>query len=153
MTDVAAPAPVATDQRLLGIRVRAITMRRWRTFRANRRGYVSAIIFGILFFVTLAAEFVANDRPILVFHDGSFYFPVLKDYPETTFGGTFATNANYKDPFVQHLIEEKGMTEEDFQAFTFGNAVKLWARLNPDFFTGTVVESQVCKLQTQMGIA
>jgi microcin C transport system permease protein len=108
MTDVAASARLVTDHRLLGIRVRAITMRRWRTFRANRRGYVSAIIFGILFLVTLGAELVANDRPILVFHDGSIYFPVLKDYPETTFGGTFATNANYKDPFVQQLIDEKG---------------------------------------------
>jgi hypothetical protein len=51
------------------------------------------------------------------------------------------------------LVEEKGMSEEDCQAFTFGNAVKLWASLNPDFFKGTVVESQVRKLQAQMGIA
>jgi hypothetical protein len=49
------------------------------------------------------------------------------------------------------LVEEKGMSEEDFQAFTFGNAVKLWASVNPDFFKGTVVESQVRKLQAQMG--
>jgi len=51
------------------------------------------------------------------------------------------------------LVEEKGMSEEDFQAFTFGNAVKLWASLNPDFFKGTVVESQVCKLQARTGQA
>ena len=108
MTDAVARVPIAIDHRLLGIRVRAVTMRRWQTFRANRRGYVSAIIFGVLFFVTACAELVANDRPILIFHDGSIYFPVFKDYPETTFGGTFATNANYKDPFVQQLIDEKG---------------------------------------------
>ena len=108
MTDAAAPARFATDRQLLGIRVRPITMRRWRAFRANRRGYISAIIFGILFVVTLCAEFIANDRPILVFYDGGIYMPVLNDYPETAFGGTFATNANYTDPFVQQLIDEKG---------------------------------------------
>ena len=108
MTDAAAPARFATDQQLLGIRVRPITIRRWRAFRANRRGYISAIIFGILFAVTLCAEFIANDRPILVFYDGGIYMPVLNDYPETAFGGTFATNANYTDPFVQQLIDEKG---------------------------------------------
>jgi microcin C transport system permease protein len=108
MTDAAATAPILTDHRVMGIRVRPITLRRWRAFRANRRGFVSAIIFGILFFVTLGAELIANDRPIFVFHDGGLYFPVLKDHPETTFGGTFATTANYKDPFVQKLIDEKG---------------------------------------------
>ena len=108
MTDTAAPARFATDRQLLGIRVRPITIRRWRAFRANRRGYISAIIFGILFAVTLCAEFIANDRPILVFYDGGIYMPVLNDYPETAFGGTFATNANYTDPFVQQLIDEKG---------------------------------------------
>lgn len=108
MTDVAAAAPFATDQRLLGIRVRPITMRRWRAFKANRRGYISAIIFAVLFFLTLFAEFIANDRPIFVFYDGGIYVPVLKDYPETAFGGTFMTSANYKDPYVQQLITEKG---------------------------------------------
>ena len=123
MTDVAAPAPFATDQRLLGIRVRAITLRRWRAFKANRRGYLSAIIFGILFFVTLGAEFVANDRPILVFYDGGVYAPVLKDYPETTFGGTFMTKTNYKDPFVQQKIAEKGWAIWPLIPFDYKTAV------------------------------
>ncbi|WP_407643981.1 ABC transporter permease [Dongia deserti] len=83
-------------------------MRRWRAFKANRRGFVSAIIFGILFVVTLFAEFIANDRPIVVFYDGGIYMPVVKDYPETTFGGTFTTGTDYKDPFVQQKIAEKG---------------------------------------------
>jgi microcin C transport system permease protein len=108
MTDVAATAPMPVDQRLLGIRVRAITLRRWRAFKANRRGYLSSIIFGVLFIVSLFAEFIANDRPIVIVYDGAIYMPVLKDYPETAFGGTFTTGADYKDPFVQQKIGEKG---------------------------------------------
>jgi microcin C transport system permease protein len=123
MTDVAAPAPFATDQRLLGIRVRPITMRRWQAFKANRRGYISAIIFGILLILALLAEFIANDRPILVFYDGGIYLPVLKDYPETTFGGTFMTGTNYKDPYVQQLIAEKGWAVWPIIPFSYDVAV------------------------------
>ena len=108
MTELAAPAFVSAGSRLLGIRLRSITLRRWAVFRANRRGYVSAIIFLALFVLSLFAELIANDRPILVVHDGSIYLPVLKDYPETAFGGTFATDADYTDPYVQQLIGEKG---------------------------------------------
>ena len=110
MTDIAVPGakPIAADQRFLGVRVRPITLRRWQAFRANRRGFVSAIVFLILFVVSLFAEFIANDRPIVISYDGGFYAPVLFDYPETTFGGTFSTGANYKDPYVQRLIDEKG---------------------------------------------
>ena len=110
MTDIAVSGakPIATDLRFLGVRIRPITARRWQAFRANRRGFVSAIIFLILFVVSLFAEFIANDRPIVIWYDGGLYAPVLFDYPETTFGGTFATGANYKDPYVQQLIDEKG---------------------------------------------
>jgi microcin C transport system permease protein len=108
MTDAVATAPVVTDHRLLGIRVRAVTLRRWRAFRANRRGYLSAIIFGILFAVSLCAELIANDRPILVWHDGNLLVPVVFDYPETELGGTFSTIADFKDPYVQQLIAAKG---------------------------------------------
>ena len=82
--------------------------RRWRTFKGNRRGHVSLWLFAILFLVTLFAELVANDRPLLVRYDGAFYFPVVADYPETTFGGDFDTSAEYRDPFVAELIEERG---------------------------------------------
>jgi microcin C transport system permease protein len=110
MTDAVVPtsAPIATEQRFLGMRIRPITLRRWRAFRANRRGYVSAIIFGILFIGSLFAELIANDRPIVVRHGGELYAPVFFDYPETAFGGTFSTATNYKDPYVQQLIAEKG---------------------------------------------
>jgi microcin C transport system permease protein len=85
-----------------------ISRRRLAIFRSSRRGMVSLAIFGLLFFLSLFAEFLANNRPILVYYDGGLYAPIFRDYPETTFGGDFPTNAVYTDPEVQKLIEEKG---------------------------------------------
>lgn len=85
-----------------------ITQRRLYQFRANKRGYYSFLFFLGIFFVTLFAEFIANDKPLLVSYKGSLYFPVVKSYPETTFGGTFETATNYRDPFVQNLIKPNG---------------------------------------------
>ncbi len=107
MTAVAASS-VRQRPRLFGLRVTPLTQRRWAAFKANRRGYYSAIIFLVLFVTSLFAEVLANDRPIVIYHDGGFYFPLFKNYPETAFGGSFETNANYKDPYVQDLIEAKG---------------------------------------------
>ena len=107
MTDIAAGAPTRAP-RLFGMKVRPLTMRRWLVFRNRKRSFWSLIIFLVLFTVTLFAELIANDQPILVYYDGSFYAPVIKTYPETTFGGTFTTEANYSDPFVRQLIESKG---------------------------------------------
>jgi microcin C transport system permease protein len=84
------------------------TQRRIANFRANRRGYVSFIAFCVLFGISLFAEFIANDRPLLVKFDGDFLMPVFKEYPETRFGGDFPTEADYQDEFVVELIEEKG---------------------------------------------
>jgi len=108
MTDAVVTAPMPAEQHFLGVRIRPITLRRWRAFTANRRGFMSAIIFGILFVASLFAEFIANDRPIVIWYDGGLYAPVFIDYPETTFGGTFTTGANYNDPYVQQKIAEKG---------------------------------------------
>ena len=88
--------------------VSPLTRRRWRNFRANRRGYVSLWIFLALFALSLCAELLANEKPLLISYDGSTYVPVLVSYPETTFGGDFPTEADYTDPFVQELIAEKG---------------------------------------------
>jgi microcin C transport system permease protein len=85
-----------------------INQRRWRNFRANRRGWWSLWLFLVLFVLSLAAEFLANDKPILVSYQGTLYLPVLKAYPETTFGGDFPTAADYRDPYVQELIEADG---------------------------------------------
>ncbi len=83
-------------------------MRRIANFRANRRGYVSFIVFCALFGVSLLAEFIANDRPLLVKFDGDLLAPVLKSYPETRFGGDFPTEADYHDEYVVELIQAKG---------------------------------------------
>jgi microcin C transport system permease protein len=91
-----------------GGRLRPLTRRRLQNFRANRRGFWSLWIFLALFGVSLAAEVIANDRPLLVRYDGRFYVPILRTYPETTFGGTFPTEAVYRDPAVAALIREKG---------------------------------------------
>ncbi|MFM9844329.1 MAG: ABC transporter permease [Dongiaceae bacterium] len=85
-----------------------LNRRRWQNFRRNRRGYWSFVIFMILFLGSLPAEFIANDKPILVSHGGAWYFPVVKAYPETTFGGDFETEADYRDPYVAELIEKDG---------------------------------------------
>lgn len=94
--------------RILGIAVTPINRRRWDNFRRNRRGFWSAWVFLGLFALSLFAELLANDRPILVVYDGDLYTPVTTVYPETTFGGDFPTEAVYTDPFVQELIAEKG---------------------------------------------
>ncbi|MDH3603016.1 MAG: ABC transporter permease, partial [Candidatus Tectomicrobia bacterium] len=85
-----------------------LTRRRLDNFRANRRGYWSLWIFLFLFVMTLFAEFVANNKPFLVYYDGSLYMPIFTTYAETTFGGEFETEADYRDPFVAELIRAKG---------------------------------------------
>lgn len=77
-------------------------------FKKNRRGYFSFLLLSALFFLTLFAELIANDKPLLVRFNGDFYFPVLKNYSEKNFGGVFETNADFRDPQVQELIEKNG---------------------------------------------
>ena len=96
------------DDRILGLRVTPMARRRLHNFRANRRGFWSLWIFLGLFVVSLFAELIANDKPLLVRYDDAFYLPVLVVYPETAFGGDFPTEADYRDAFVAELIESKG---------------------------------------------
>lgn len=84
-----------------------LNRRRWQNFRNHKRGYWSLWIFGVLFFVTLFAEFIANDRPLLVRYQGDFLFPIFVDYPEERFGG-FLPVTDYRDPFIQEEIEANG---------------------------------------------
>jgi microcin C transport system permease protein len=85
-----------------------LTRRRLRQFRANRRGFWSMWFFLALFGLSLVAELIANERPLVVRYGGRFYFPAVIVYPETTFGGEFPTEAVYRDPAVRRLIEAKG---------------------------------------------
>jgi microcin C transport system permease protein len=90
------------------LKLNPMTRRRLAKFRANGRGFWSLWLFLALFTVSLFAEFIANDRPLLIYHDGSLYSPVFKEYAETDFGGFFPTKANYRDPYLIELIQESG---------------------------------------------
>ncbi|MFM8800515.1 MAG: ABC transporter permease [Tagaea sp.] len=89
-------------------RLSPLNRRRLANFKANRRGYWSFWIFLALFVLSLFAEIIANDRPILAMYEGRPHFPVFVAYPETAFGGEFETEADYRDPEVKALIDAKG---------------------------------------------
>ncbi|MDH4427888.1 MAG: ABC transporter permease [Acidovorax sp.] len=82
--------------------------RAWLRFKRNRLGYWSLLIFCTLVVVSLFAELVSNDKPLVVRYEGQTYFPMLKDYPETTFGGDFLTTTDYLDPFIQERLSTNG---------------------------------------------
>ncbi|MCR4269226.1 ABC transporter permease [Nitratireductor sp. ZSWI3] len=84
-----------------------INQRRWRNFKANRRGYWSLWVFLVLFVLSLFAEFIANDKPILASYKGELLFPVLVDYPEEKFGG-FLAITDYRDPTISEEIDANG---------------------------------------------
>ena len=90
------------------MRLSPLNRRRWANFRANRRGYVSAILFAIVFVLAMGAEFLANDRPLVVRYEGHWFFPVLADYDETEFGGDLPLAADFKDPTIAGNIAERG---------------------------------------------
>ena len=85
-----------------------LNQRRWDNFKANRRGYYSAWIFAVLFGLTLCAELIANDKPIVFGLNGDVYFPVLFTYTEAELGGEFETEADYREPYMRALIDEQG---------------------------------------------
>ena len=80
--------------------------RAWRRFRENKRGYVSLWIFVVLFVLSLFAEALSNDKPLIVHFQGDYYFPLVKSYPESFWGGDFETEADYSDPYVRHLLSK-----------------------------------------------
>ena len=78
----------------------SLGVRRWRRFKSHKRGFYSLIIFSILFVLCLGAELISNDKPFLVYYEGGLYSPIFKAYPETTFGGDFETETDYRDPYI-----------------------------------------------------
>ncbi|WP_163834454.1 ABC transporter permease [Spartinivicinus ruber] len=90
------------------MRLSPINQRRWEAFKANKRGYYSLWLFCILFVICLFAEWIANDKPVLLKYQENYYFPVLVSYSETTFDGEFETETDYKDPYIQELINKNG---------------------------------------------
>ncbi|WP_081780605.1 ABC transporter permease [Sulfitobacter sp. 20_GPM-1509m] len=107
-TDPAIAQPVlAPRRRTFGLS--PLNKRRWNNFKKNRRAFWSLCIFAVLFGLSLFAEFLANDKPILIRYQGEFYTPIWHFYPETDFGGDFQTEAVYRDPEVKCLIATGGM--------------------------------------------
>jgi microcin C transport system permease protein len=115
MTSVTTPATQKTAEPSLvrrlqfwrGVELSPINRRRWDNFKANRRGYWSLWIFGVLFFLSLFAEFIANDRPIIMSYKGEILTPIFVDYPEEKFGGFLAVT-DYRDPVILKEIAENG---------------------------------------------
>lgn len=101
-----------------------LTRRRLTIFRANKRGYWALVIFSVIFFVSLFAELVANDRPLLVRYDGAFYAPIFRAYSETTFGGDIDIEADFKDPEIATRISAKGWVLWPLIPFDSFNAIK-----------------------------
>ena len=85
-----------------------LTRRRWQNFKAKKRGSWSLWVITVLMVLSLFAEFIANDKPLMMTYEGDVYFPVLVTYPETTFGGVFETETEYRSEPVQQLIKDGG---------------------------------------------
>ena len=85
-----------------------VTRRRWANFRRNRRGFYSLVLFGALFTISLFAEFIANDKPLVVAYEGRLHFPIFTRYAEVEFGGVFEVEADYREAEVRQLIETSG---------------------------------------------
>ena len=101
------PAPGQTEPPPRKLRISPLNQRRWKNFKANRRGYWSLWIFLTLFVLSLLAEFIANDRPVVVSYKDEILFPIFNNYPESKFGGFLATT-DYRDPFIQEEILANG---------------------------------------------
>jgi microcin C transport system permease protein len=82
--------------------------RAWLRFKRNSLGYWSLVVFGLLVALSLMAEVISNDRPLVVRFEGATYFPILKDYSEKTFGGDFDTATDYLDPFIRERLSKDG---------------------------------------------
>ncbi len=100
--------PPPPQTRVFGVGLSEINRRRLDNFKRNRRGYWSLWIFLGLFLLSLPAEFIANDKPLLLRFNGQLHFPIFAAYPETRFGGDFETEADYRDPYILELIEAQG---------------------------------------------
>lgn len=96
-----------------------VMQHRINRFKKNKLGMFCLIVFSIIFAIAMCAGFIANDKPILISYKNQFYLPVIKNYPETTFGGVFETETDYKDPVVQQLILQDGWMIQPIIPFSY----------------------------------
>ena len=101
-----------------------LNKRRLQNFKSNKRGFYSFWIFSFLFIVSIFADFIANDKPLLIKFDQEYYFPITNEYPETIFGGDFETEADYRDPYVIKLIEDKGWIIMPLIPYTYNTIIR-----------------------------
>ena len=107
------PEPIVADGRVAPVPVVTVSpqspwRRAWRRFRSNRLGYASLIVFLVLFGLSLIAEVLSNDKPLVARYNGQWYFPVVQTLPETTFGGDFPTPTDYHDPLIRKNLAQGG---------------------------------------------
>jgi len=101
-----------------------LNKRRLQNFKSNKRGFYSFWIFSFLFIVSIVADFIANDKPLLIKFDQEYYCPIINEYPETIFGGDFETEADYRDPYVIKLIEDKGWIIMPLIPYTYNTIIR-----------------------------
>ena len=106
------------------MKISPLNQRRFHNFKSNKRGYYSFWIFSFLFIVSIFADFISNDKPLLIKFDQEYYFPIINDYPETIFGGDFETEADYRDPYVIKLIEDKGWIIMPLIPYTYNTIIR-----------------------------
>ena len=82
--------------------------RAWLRFKRHRLGYWSLMAFAVLVALSLLAELLSNDKPLILRYEGAYYFPIFKSYPETVFGGDFHTETDYLDPYIRQQFEKPG---------------------------------------------
>ena len=101
-----------------------INKRRLDNFMSNKRGWYSFWIFTLLFLISIFANFIANDKPLLIKYNNQIYFPVIKEYSETMFGGDFETEADYRDPYVKGLINNNGWMIWPIIPYTYNTIIR-----------------------------
>ena len=101
-----------------------INKRRLDNFMSNKRGWYSFWIFTLLFLISIFANFIANDKPLLIQYNNQIYFPVIKEYSETMFGGDFETEADYRDPYVKELINNNGWMIWPIIPYTYNTIIR-----------------------------
>jgi len=101
-----------------------LNKRRLDNFKSNKRGWYSFWIFTLLFLISIFANFIANDKPLLIKYNNQIYFPVIKEYSETMFGGDFETEADYRDPYVKELINNNGWMIWPIIPYTYNTIIR-----------------------------
>ncbi len=135
------------------------SQRAWQRFKRNKLGFYSLVIFCVMVVLSLCAEVVSNDKPLIVRYEGQTYFPLLKDYPETVFGGDFATPTDYLDPFIQQQLQ-KGSNRALFPSTatartpsTILRSLPTLRRLRPPTGWARMTVGAICWRSCSMGFA